>query len=194
MDLDRMKERWQSTAGTPPPASPDLLRSVAARAATLHRQVRQRDWVETAAGVLVSAMFAAFAVSIRQPVARTGAILVSVACVFVAVHLYRVRTRRPTPQDATLRAHCERELQKVNDQIRLLRSVAWWYLAPLVGSSLVFSWGLDSSVTSKVVYTLCALFLSLGIYALNQRAVRRQLLPVRDALRDTLAQFDTPDR
>jgi CubicO group peptidase (beta-lactamase class C family) len=67
-------------------------------------------------------------------------------------------------------------------QIRLLHSVWWWYLLPLLaGVNLVFA-GCNSSVAANLGYAFAVLLLYIFLYWLNQRAVKRKLLPMKAEL------------
>ena len=53
---------------------------------------------------------------------------------FIIWKLHRTRMiQRPAPLDAPVQEFCRIELDRLDRQIQLLRSVLWWYIAPLHG-------------------------------------------------------------
>ena len=69
------------------------------------------------------------------------------------------------------------ELDRVDAQISLLSGVAWWYVAPLLGGSVLLTAGSRGLAgwPYTLGYTAFAALLGWGIIALNHRAVRRTL-------------------
>ncbi len=83
------------------------------------------------------------------------------------------------------------EVQKVENQIRLLKSVAWWYLLPLFVGVMLHFWGSSASYPSKLGYTTIVLALYVFIHWLNQRAVKKNLLPLKQGLNSLLHSLET---
>ena len=82
----------------------------------------------------------------------------------------------------------------LNRQTRLLRTVVWWYVAPLCVRSLLFVWGITGG--AWLVFGLQALFVlavGTGIVLLNQWTVRQQLQPVRDDLLRLIEALESAD-
>jgi CubicO group peptidase (beta-lactamase class C family) len=107
----------------------------------------------------------------------------------------RLRQRRGEPKPGVpLRDCVERSLAQVEHQIRLLRSVFWWYLLPpsvAVGAFFAqCAWlARDGDWVVALVMTGVVTFAALvdwGIYWLNQAAVRDELGPRRRELQALL--------
>lgn len=79
------------------------------------------------------------------------------------------------------------ELTKVETQIRLLRSVLWWYILPILAGSLVFYFGVNRNVKDRIVTVI--VFVAMGWFLewINKRAVRRYLVPLKTELESLLA-------
>jgi hypothetical protein len=128
------------------------------------------------------------------------------AVLWVAVYMLvdRMRHERQPPEPGEpLRKHVMNSLAQVEHQIELLRNVHWWYLMPLALAYLAFVGQVTWQERSGGWWTALAAFLVLGIgtivfvgiYWLNQYAVRGELEPRRRELETLLVSLadETPD-
>jgi hypothetical protein len=173
----------------------DILALVHARARRFRRQIRFRDWRELIASAIVAVMIAPAVV--RGPIiARAGALMILAGLVLVAFKLLRARrltTGRGIEVTLPVATALRAELDHIEAQIALLESVAWWYVMPLIGGSvlLVVGWHGRAGWLFSVGYTMFAALLAWGIIALNQRAVRHTLRPKREDVVRLLAQVES---
>jgi hypothetical protein len=112
-----------------------------------------------------------------------------------------VQKRKCPKHDGTLMGYIESSLTQVVHQIWLLKNILWWCLLPIGGGSLIWfsSCGLIVITTEGVetffgdlFYTLACIIgtivlggtmlLGWGIYWLNQRAIRKYLIPRQQEL------------
>ena len=173
----------------------ELLALVHTRARRLDRQIRFRDWRELVAGIIAGVIIAPAAT--RGPIlGRVGALIILGGLLLVAVRLWRARHVSAARADdvalpvaAALRA----ELQRVDAQIALLANVALWYVAPLIGGSLILVAATTPLARWRFTlgYTVMALLLAWAIVMLNRRAVRGNLQPMRDDIAALLAQIES---
>ncbi|GJG85227.1 hypothetical protein tb265_04080 [Gemmatimonadetes bacterium T265] len=166
-----------------------LVRSDARR---LDRQIRRRDWGEVG-GAAIAALLIAPAVLRGAPLARLGALVILVSLASIVWRLYRARrVDGADAADATLpvAAALRAERRRVDAQIALLRSVLWWYVAPLAAGAVLMVAGDRGASWVTLAYVVTAVLFSWGVVALNARAVRRALVPKRDELTELLAQLE----
>jgi hypothetical protein len=144
MELDRFKTAWQEQPLEGAAARPleDIMQDVHHRAVRFDRVIWRRDLLETLAGLFVIGMFGYFAWVIPSPIARVGAAIVMIGCLSIIARLYLSRNRHRASPDASAREFCAVELKRLEEQIRLLSTVGWWYLAPLLGGGAIFVLGL----------------------------------------------------
>jgi hypothetical protein len=144
----------------------------------LEASVVRRDVVESAIALLCCAIFGAMFLYLKHPVARSGAALVALGCLYVIFQLHRARSGpRKSEWDDSVRDFCEKELERLESQVRLLRSVAWWYICPLVLGANLVVFGVAGAGTFSLIYLVSTLLFSWGVYAFNQRAVAKYFSP-----------------
>jgi hypothetical protein len=115
----------------------------------------------------------------------------------------RMRHKRQPPESGEpLRQRVESSLAQVEHQIWLLRNVFWWYLLPPALSILAIfgqiawelragGWWTVLAIPGMVAMNMIVL---VGIYWLNQNAVRSELVPRQQELQTLLASLkdETP--
>src|SRR6185312_11660869 len=91
------------------------------------------------------------------------------------------RKATPLRLNVTVLEFARQRLTWLDGQIRLLRTVAWWYVAPIFVGCLLIFWGLEGD--SPLAFCLSAsldVAVAALIIGLNRQAVRCVLLPVRE--------------
>ncbi len=183
MEQDRLKTVWQrSDPGTKPDAGADIAR-IADRLAAFRRQVRWRDYREHAAAIFCVVFFARLAFVLPSAIARVSAVLLAVTAVLAVVKLVRANPgRRQTDRGLAVRPFCEDELRRLDAQIRLLRSVPFWSVGPvLLGANVMFA-ALSPRLAWTIAYLVVTLVFGAWVCHLNRVAVRNRLMPLREEL------------
>ena len=207
---DDLQTLWQTAGDPAPQVGPETLASLRTEADRFDRQIRWRDRREYAAALLVAVLFG-WDYPGAPPLVRVGIVLAVLGAAFVCVWMWRAQRRRPPAAPGAPTAEALRvALARVEIQIRLLRTVGWWYLLPLVPGPLwIAGVGLAEAVTGlppiettrNLVGAGVALLLALVVlaavagffvfvYRLNQRAVDNDLVPLRDRLSSILRDLD----
>jgi hypothetical protein len=196
MDLDRLKGTWQASEPAAPLAVSDSA-SLATRLDALDRAVRRRDVREYIAACFVMAFFGWRAAVVAEPLARVGYLLVVFGAMFIIVWSRRASSSassRAFTSDLPVAHFLRKEIEKVDAQIRLLRSVWWWYVSPtIVGLLLTL---IPGSRALAIRLALAALFLGVGvaIHWLNVTTAKRELEPLRAELSARLKELEqTPE-
>jgi hypothetical protein len=161
-----------------------------------------RDVREIGVGVALVIFFLVFGMKYNAwpDIFLSGCILF--VCLFLFMDRFGCRKNRLP--DGTLKECAENSLAEVNHQIWLLRNVFWWYLLPpLVGFVVQGLWmefflmrGVQEvlegpkTILSSVLDFLISLWLPavlfIGVYWLNQWAVKAELLPRKREVEDLL--------
>ncbi len=198
-EMDRFKTAWQrqmADDGADVPGA--AVASVERRLQAMHRSVRRRDLLETGTALAMIIFSLWLMVTLHGTLVHVGAAVIVGGMVLIVAKLARARgTGASAGTDVTVRDFCKTELASVDAQIRLLTSVAWWYLAPLtLGVNLVFV-GVRGPTLHSLGYLAVTLLLAAFVYRLNQMAVTHKLRPIREqlvAILEEMATVEQPER
>lgn len=193
MTLEEYRRAWQQheERDVSDADEEELVETVAERAVEFEAKIRRRDLLETAAAAVVVALFGWQAVAAPSPLARLGAAVVVLAAAFVVWKLRRAR--RDFGSDGAGRPVAERlrlHRRQVRNQIELLESVLWWYLAPLALGAGLFTVGVAGGVGEAVAALAVEAAICGAVWWLNQRAVERDLRPRREELDRLLEELE----
>lgn len=189
MRLEELKSLWQadSPAGVENRQSEaEMMENIRLRAERFDRRLRRRDWMETVAAALAIVAFAA-AMPALGWLARVGAVLITGGCVLVAWRLHGTRMRHAEcGVDRPVAEVLRTQIRKLDDQIRLLEGVLWWYVAPIAIGCILVVAGLRGWSWFTVIYTLAVVALGAGVRHVNRRCARKELRPRRRELASML--------
>ncbi len=198
MSLEDIKREWRNEMDRSISSSDleNLLDSVQRRYGGMERSIHGRDVREILAAVFVVGAFAAMWPLYRSsPVAILGVALICLGAAFIVYVLLAARKPEPLSFHASVLDFSRSRLAWLDGQIRLLRTVAWWYVAPMFAGLLLLNWGIARGAWLVFgLQSLFALAVAAGIVVLNQWAVRRGLLPVRDDLARLIEALETADQ
>jgi hypothetical protein len=188
MEPEELQHAWHSQDNQPVTVDVEALLSLVKRN---HRNFRStiliRDVIEIGIALALTVFFGAIG-NARE---NWSWYVLAAGCLFVAVFMLvdrqRQRSRSPSNTE-TLAVWVERSRSDVEHQIWLLRNIFWWYLLPpLIGITCVYAYPIWQARHAGAGFALalglpagllagsCAFFY--GVYLLNQRAVRANLLP-----------------
>ena len=72
----------------------------------------------------------------------------------------------------------------------LLKNVLYWYLLPAIPGMVLFKAGFGFNVGSSLIYGLIGGALFVGVYLLNQKAVRDQFDPLLVDISEAIRQLE----
>jgi hypothetical protein len=172
-----------------------LLNHVQKRYASTERTIHGRDVREIFASLLVVALFVPLWPLYRSsPAAVAGVGLICAGAVCMTLVLLSARKPESLPFGASVLEFSRSRLAWLDRQIRLLRTVAWWYVAPLCVGCLLLTWGItDGRWHAFGPQEVITLAVAAAIIALNHWAVRKSLQPVRDDLARLIDALDAAD-
>ena len=200
MNFEELQENWQehSKAKSITINTDILLKEVQRNKLSFDAMIFWRD-VREAGGSFVM-MFVLIYLAIKDEYMLLLA--PAAACLFVAVFMVidRVKLKKKCPcsdQNTSLNECLRISLGHVNHQIWLLKNVSWWYLLPFaIGVSIPFfegAWHLRDS-DSLMLFLMKTfgflIVLYVGIYYLNQYAVKADLQPRKEELETLLESIE----
>jgi len=200
MSLDELQQTWQSQTGATLRIDADvLLAEIRRNQRSFKATLFWRDFREVLIALIMIPVFAKAALEQGWPWLSFSA-----ACAWIAgfILIDRWWRRGQTPAVEQSLAVCvDESLREVEHQIWLLKNISWWYLLPgnlaavftfaYIGITEPTSW-----LTGWLFFVVgmgAFLALDVGIYWLNQWAIRTELEPRRQellAIRESLTQPD----
>ena len=194
MNDDALKKLWQEQRLVVP-ALPDeaQIAAMKMRMTCFDKTIQWRDYGEVAACIFIIVFFG-WDLLFRNISALTqaGCLVLVGSAGFIAWKLMWSKCRLPKAEPSAPIFDAVRvELRKVENQIGLLESVAWWYLLPLFIGVILHNFGAGGGFLSKLIYFTFVLALYVFIYWLNQRAVKKNLLPLKRGLESLLHSAET---
>jgi CubicO group peptidase (beta-lactamase class C family) len=200
MNFEELQKTWQSSSpsGTITISTDVLLKEVRRNEKQFWLTIFWRDVREVVVIALCALLFTHWGLEQNNWTLIVLALSCAFVCSFFIVDRLIQRKKKPVANDA-LKACIESSLHQVDHQIWLLRNILWWYLSPCVvplGISIAVSFWHSrhagaSAIAGWIGYILFCIFLYWGVYLLNQRAVRKCLVPRRQELEGILASFES---
>jgi hypothetical protein len=194
MNFDKLQKQWQSQpGGFKLRIDADvLLKEVQRNKESFKSSIFWRDVREAGGSLILAPVFSYFAIKSNSWSLHFPAM----ACVFVGAFMIidRIIQKRKLPYLGYSLTDCiEISLTQVEHQIWLLKNIFWWYLLPFtIGVSIfwVHVWWLARSASWTWFFIggcFVGMFvLDICVYYLNQRAVRKDLLPRKQELEQLL--------
>lgn len=194
MELEALKERWQQHAPPGGGAQGGIdMSELIGKLDRLENDVRRRDLREMIAALAVMAFFTWRAVMAQETLERVGAVIVVLGSAFIIVwsrHKASLRGGDAVRGELPVVQFCRRELARVDAQIRLLRTVWLWYVAPtIVGIELMTLRRWEVPSVTQVVVMAIVLAVGIAIHWLNVFAARHGLMPLREELEERIAEL-----
>lgn len=200
MKFDDLKASWQSKIESDKGAQ-DLtlmIKLLAKETSKVDKSIRRRDIIEISIALLLIPVWSWKLLHAASLVQSIGLWIGILACLYIPYKLVKAK-RVDAPKDSSVMAFLQVEKVKIENQIKLLESVAVWYLSPLMLSIVLVTAGarVDESgipqITEQlaVYYGFCTL-LYVGIYFLNKRAVKKKLKPLLDKVKQRIRDLNEP--
>jgi hypothetical protein len=174
------------------------MNSLLPRLRDLDRQISKRSSLVTRAYSAALLMAVALCWFFPFPISRVGSVVLTVALAYMIGKFREAGRSAWVSGSSAVTPPLQWELAKIDAQVRLLRS-AIYYLPFVVGINLFWT-GLPGPGTSEQKALLDCIFLAAtvmiftGVYLLNQRTVRRELLPLRMELESMLTPTENSGR
>jgi len=195
MNDDALKKLWKGQPFEALPALPDEahIAAMKTRMKCFDKTISWRDYGEVAACIFIIIFFGWNLIFRNNSLlTQAGCVVLIASAIFIGWKLIASKRRLPKAEpNAPIFDAVKVELQKVENQIGLLKSVAWWYLLPLFVGVMLHYWGSSVSFGSKLIYFAAVFLVYVFIYWLNQRAVKRNLLPLKRELASLLHSAET---
>ena len=193
MTFDELSQPWKETnkKSLNPEQLQQSVLSICRKTEKQNRTILRRDLIEMVAALIVLFFFGRLLLRADNWVSQLGAVVVLVGTVNVMYQLNRRRLHeKPLPLDCALKEYIHSEKEANEFQIGLLKSIAWWYIIPLmIGSNLVFT-GSAKGMLPVLIYLIVTSLFGWFVYHLNQSAIKKQFLPTQTELNELLQDLE----
>ncbi len=199
MKLEQLQRVWQAhhqLAATSQPSN--FTTEAITKSVKFEATLWRRDWIETCAAIFVIVMFGStlFTDDFRL-LSALGVLIIIASTLCIIWVLHSTRKRQSTiPPDHSLLECARVELQRVETQIKLLRSITLWYTTPLTIGAIVFVFGLFEPVWVALIaaggFLVIFILVGLVIHRMNQHCVKESLAPLQQQLLELIHSLETP--
>ncbi|MDZ7693476.1 MAG: hypothetical protein U5K69_20555 [Balneolaceae bacterium] len=190
MELDELKTIWNEQEDQETEyAESELIDIVSAKMDKLEQSTRKRDRLEIIASVVLIAIFGYLLVTSPSIWTKLGSVIIMASAVYIIYKLKSAQLRQlrnPASVDIPMDEHLQRELKRIKQQRKLLKGVAWWYIAPLTVGLLFITFGGDSGLWFKIGYMVFVLVFGVVVWWLNQRVVNQKFEPLISEIKEAI--------
>jgi hypothetical protein len=163
---DELEQLWKTQPADTAIRGEEMREIIAGKMRAFDRRIEWRNKRETLAALAVAAFFAYAGWMQHNAIERAGCAIIVAGAVYIIYYIRRYGREAPDPNpDQTLEGYQRAMVSKYDHQIRLLKNVKYWYLAPLYIGLLTFSagmlWELSEkgaltwvAVTGPIIYTV----------------------------------------
>jgi hypothetical protein len=130
---DELRDLWQQSAGEPARTGEDMLTLVIEKTRKMDRQIASRNARECLAAAAVTIFFGWLAIwHAPTAIERIGWTITALSGIWIAFYILRFGKGPGQPdRTASVMAYASVLAENYERQIRLLRSVKYWYLLPI---------------------------------------------------------------
>jgi len=198
MKLDDLKAGWKIEVEQTNESIDltNMVESIEKETNKLDKSVKRRDLLEISIALLLIPVWTwklFYSASLIQSVGLWIAIL---ACLFIPFKMLKAKQVDAPKEDSVL-AFLAVEKMKLENQKKLLESIALWYISPLMlaivlitAGAAVNSEGLPQINQGLGIYYISCALLSVGVYFLNKRAAKKQFTPLLDKVNQRINGFE----
>ena len=170
---DDLRNVWQNQ---PLENIPMSLEEIRRKARQFEKRIKNRNLREYLGGALGVAIFTFDLFKFPDPVARAGSLLIIAGIVFIMVQIYQRASPGKFPADLPLTDSLDFHRRELVRQRDLLKSVLWWYLAPIVPGLVVFAVGItprQAAAAGALINAIPVFCIFGAIYWVNRRGALR---------------------
>lgn len=144
---------------------------------TLKKKIRSRNYREVIAAVFVIVFFGAFAIFSDNLFTKAGALIIVLSAIMISIILWN---RKEEKADLTLPPveYLYQHLDYLKKEARLLNTVIYWYVLPLMTGLALFFIGHHRDLWHTSLHFALLIFISVAVLLLNKGAVKMQFTPL----------------
>ena len=155
------------------------------------KSIKNRDRREIVAALIVIPVFIYYAYFYSHPLAKIGAIIISIAAFFVIYKLKQVqKIKKPIDITLSTKDQLIETRTYITKEMKLLDNILYWYLLPLSFGLVVFMMGLNMSLKKLLIEISIFVVLNIGIYILNKQSVKKKFLTIINNINSSIKELE----
>jgi hypothetical protein len=179
---DDLEQLWKTQPVEAVVKGEDMRQIIVQKTEKFDRRIRWRNIREYAAALIVVPVFLYYTRIMPNNLARLGCVIVAAGALWIVYYLWRHGTGPVDPlPDQSLESYQRALIAKYDHQIRLLRTVKFWYLLPLYVGLMILNAGLLRMLSAShaptlfvtVNFVLATVFFAFVWWLNEVRAIRR---------------------
>jgi hypothetical protein len=184
MDDQKLKSNWKSGAINSIYIQRDeLLTELQRDTISLEKKITFRDSTEIIVALLLIVLFGIIALLIPFMLSKIGSIVIILSCVFIILRFKNLKDKfSPITLTETHAVYLKKTRYYLTEQIKFLKSVAYWYIIPPISGILLFFAGFGINTFQFYKLSGITLAVGFGIYLLNRFAIKKELQPRLDRI------------
>ncbi len=172
---------------------PQLLTQLKPQIESFQKEIATRDAREIQATFLLMPAFAIIAYFVPNTLSKIGAALIIPYCLLVIYMLKQVKKYKVSDFNLPIKDYLKQYYRYVAKEMRLMQTVAFWYILPPAISLTLFFTGLEENKV-QLAFTLIALAAAyLGIIMYNFRSVNKDFKPLLARINDQIKALESND-
>lgn len=141
------------------------------------KAVKYRDWREIGVALFMIPMFGFVAYLIPFLLSKIGAVIIIGWAILLIIRLFVAKRKVEVLPTETYIVYLNKSREFLLAQKRLLETVVYWYIIPLMIGVLLFFMGFNLTFQKKIFYLIITFGVGIATFFLNRYAVKKELLP-----------------
>jgi hypothetical protein len=148
---------------------------------SLEKEIKSRDRLEIIASIILIVVFGYYFIASSSLWIKIGSATIILAAIYISYTLKANQIKRINESeslDHSLGDHLRQELERVERQKKLSKTVAWWYIAPIVTGLFFITLGFKQDPLFKTIYMGFVLLIAVVVWKFNQKTVTNKFDPL----------------
>ena len=159
-----------------------------------HRSIYHRDLRELIAAIIVIPVFAYYAYVIPYTLTKIASILTILWAIYVILRLRNARKHKPSAFTESYLEYLRGTRKYIEVQKQMIDDILYWYILPcwaIVTLGLAGFIGVPGKLKGIIQTEVLGGVGSIGVYFLNKRADKKQLMPRLEKIDDLINIMET---
>lgn len=184
MDDQKLKTNWKSGITNSIHIQRDeLITELQKDTLSLEKKITFRDSTEIIVALVLIVLFGITALLVPFMLSKIGSVVIILSCIFILIRFKNLKDKfSPITLTETHSEYLRKTRYYLTEQIKFLKSVAYWYIIPPISGILLFFAGFGVNTFQFYKFSGITLSVGFGIYILNRFVIKKDLQPRLDRI------------